>query len=442
MRRGVYWRLSVMMFLQYAIWGAWFSYLSVYLTELGFSGKMMGVIFNLLPLGILLAPMTGGQLADRYFATEKILAFAGLIGGVLLFLVSDAIQLQDMAVMVAFTILSLTWFVYSVIFGPTLALTNSISFQNLTSAEKQFGAVRVWGTIGWIAAGWILTFWWKAPAIMEWFEAQPGITFYSLITFQWWAVETNINPNDCFRFAAIFSVLFGLFSFALPHTPPKREGVEPLAFVKAFRMLRDRNFLIFMLISFVVTTELYFYYILTGPFLTGQLGFKKEDVPFWMTTAQLGEIITMAILLPIILPRLGVRMSLLIGVVAWPIRYLVFAIGHPWWLVLAAMPLHGFCYVFFFVVGMIYVDNTVPKDIRASAQSLWAVFVLGFGAIVGGFFAGAIKDYFTQGTGETAVTNWPAVFSVPLVITIVCAVGLLIFFREPEKAPAGELREA
>lgn len=407
MKKGIYWRLSVMMFLQYAIWGAWFPYLSAYLTDLGFAGLMISVIYNLLPLGILLSPVTGGQLADRYVATEKLLAAAGLLGAFLLWLMGGLINLGEMPVRSAFLTLTAAMFVYAVIYGPTLALTNSISFIHLANIEKQFGGIRVWGTIGWIAGGAALTGWWKLIG--------------------------EVRPNDCLLLAAVFSLLMGLFSFLLPHTPPKREGVEPLAFVKAFRMLRDRNFLIFMVISFVVITELYFYYILTAPFLKDFVRISEDNVPLVMTTAQIGEIFTMAILLPLLLPRLGVRMCLALGVIAWPIRYAVFAIGHPWWFVVSSLPLHGFCYVFFFVVGQIFVDSVAPKDIRASAQALWAVFVLGIGAIVGGFFAGGVRDLFTEKVAEQVVTNWRYVFLVPMVVTILCALAFLVFFREPEK---------
>ncbi|KPL08718.1 hypothetical protein AMJ85_08100, partial [candidate division BRC1 bacterium SM23_51] len=325
----------------------------------------------------------------------------------LLWIAGGWLNLQEMSRTAAFWSLAAVMFIYAVIYGPTLPLTNSISFSHLTNIEKQFGGIRVWGTIGWIAAGWALT--------------------------GWWGFVGEVRPSDCLLLAAVFSLLMGIFSFFLPHTPPKREGVEALAFVKAFRMLRDPNFLIFMAISFIVITELYFYYILTAPFLKDSVGITEGNIPLWMTTAQIGEIITMAILLPLILPKLGVRICLALGVIAWPIRYAVFAVGHPSWLVIASLPLHGFCYVFFFVVGQIYVDNVAPKDIRASAQSLWAVFVLGLGAIVGGFFAGWTRDIFTKEAAEQVITNWRYVFLVPMVVTILCALAFLIFFREPEK---------
>jgi len=435
MKRGVYWRLSVMMFFEYAIWGAWFPVLSVYLLDLGFAGVMLSVIYNLLPLGILLSPVTGGQLADRYVSTEKLLGVVSLIGAVLLWAMGSWINLKAMPVQKAFWTIFVMMLLYTILYGPTLALTNSISFHNLKDIEKQFGGIRVWGTIGWIAGGFFLTVWREASLHPElakavhWWQAIWN-PLYHYIGIAMVKLLGEARPGDCLLLAGVFSLIMGIFSFFLPHTPPKREGVEPLAFVKAFKMLREPNFLTFMLISFVVVTELYFYYILTAPFLK-TIGVSDARVPFVMTTAQIGEIVTMAILLPIILPRLGVRMCLALGVIAWPIRYAIFAIGHPTWLVIASLPLHGFCYVFFFVVGQIYVDNVAPKDIRASAQALWAVFVLGIGAIVGGFLAGGIRDLFTE--KATGATNWTWVFLIPCIVTVLCALAFLIFFREPKK---------
>lgn len=217
----------------------------------------------------------------------------------------------------------------------------------------------------------------------------------------------------------------------------RQEIVEALAFVKAFRLLKDYHFLIFMIISSVVTMELCFYYNLTGPFLE-KIGIRPANVSGIMTTAQIGEVLTMVVLLPLLLPRLGIRWCIALGVIAWPIRYGIFAIGHPWQAVAASLPLHGFCYVFFFVVGQIYSDTVAPKDIRASVQSLWAVFVLGIGSIVGSYLAGWVQDLFTKTVIVSPekvekIINYRGIFLVPFVATIVCAIIFLILFREPEK---------
>jgi len=434
MKVGLYVRLSVMMFLQYAIWGAWMPVLSSYLDGAGFTGLMIGIVYSLLPLGILLSPITGGQLADRYMPTQWLLVIANLAGAAILYLASTI----DYAAQ-PWTIFGLM-FAFSVFYGPTLPLTNTLSFRHLSNIEKDFGKIRVWGTIGWIAAGLVLMAWRQ--------ESEPGkavVEAKTWIDSTWNTIWTPIShaiglgmarvlgptgPRDTLLLGAFFSVLMGLFCAALPHTPPKREGVEPLAFVKAFRLLKDHNFLVFMVISFIVTTELWFYYVLTGPFLqSAGVGIDPANVPGWMTTAQIGEIFTMVILLPILLPKLGVRLCLVLGVIAWPIRYAVFAVGYPWWLVVGSLPIHGFCYVFFFVVGQIYSDSIAPKDIRASVQSLWAVCVLGIGSIIGSTLAGWVRDLFTV----DKVVNYRGVFLVPLVVTVLCALAFLVFFREPEK---------
>lgn len=443
MRFGLYWRLAIMMFLQYMIWGAWFPVLSVYLGDAGFSGQIIGLMYCLLPLGTLLSPVTGGQLADRFIPAQWLLVIANLGSAVLLYF-AYTIDYTAMEQTTAIWTLTGLMLGYSLLYGPTIPLTNALSFRHLDNIERDFGKIRVWGTLGWIAAGLLLSAWRSASVETAAAGETSTLWFVKMWDAIWKPTSAvlgggmipflgNAGPRDFFLLGAVCALLLGVFSVILPHTPPKREGVDPLAFMKSFRMLRERNFLTFMVISFVVITELYFYYILTGPFLESEkLGVASKNVPGLLTTAQIGEIFTMIILLPLLLPRLGVRFCLILGVLAWPIRYAVFVIGSPTWLVVASLPLHGFCYVFFFVVGQIYVDNESPPDIRASAQSLWAVVVLGVGSIVGSYFAGWVRDLFTV----DGVVDYQKVFMVPLVATILCAIAFFIFFKEPEKKAA------
>ena len=397
-------RLGIMMFLQYAIWGAWAPVLSAYLLDdLGFTGFQAGVIYALLPLATILSPFIGGQLADRYFSSEKVIAFLQLTGGVLLLVVARTTDFRAMAALM---------FVYCLLYAPTLALTNSVAMINLKDSEKEFGAIRVWGTIGWIVAGWSLTGW-------------------------RWMGEGNdalLMQGDMIFLAGIASILMSLQSFTLPHTPPQKEGVKPWAFLESLKMLADKNFAIFIAITFVVSTELEFFYILTAPFLASdEIGVASKNLPAVMTIAQFAEIFVMAFVLSWALKKYGMRKTLAVGVVAWPIRYVIFAIGAPAWLVIASLALHGFCYVFFFVAAFIYVDKVAPPDIRASAQSMIAIVALGFGRFLGSLFAGKIQEVFTTEVG----TNWTAVFLVPCALTFVCAVAFLLFFREEEgPAPA------
>ena len=217
----------------------------------------------------------------------------------------------------------------------------------------------------------------------------------------------------------------GLTSFSLPHTPPKKEITSPWAFVEAFKMMRNKNFLIFIIISFVVATELMFYYQLTSPFLeSARIGLSPQSVPAVMTIAQMAEIFVMAFLLPRFIKKYGVRNVLVIGVLAWPVRYIIFAIGTPAWLVIASLALHGFCFVFFFTAAFIYVDTVAPPGIRHSAQSLITFATYGIGNYAGAFFAGWIQDYFTS----AGSVNWTGVFLVPCALTILCALAFLFFF--------------
>ena len=391
-------RLSVMMFLQYAIWGSWAPVLSVYLqNDLGFSGTQTGLIYSLLPLATIISPFLGGQIADRYFPTEKLIALLQLAGGGFLLLVAATTD---------YTTMIWLMLIYSILYAPTLALTNSIAMINMANSEKEFGAIRVWGTIGWITAGLSLAFW-RSLA-----EAQQVPTI----------------QGDTLVLAGIFSIVMGLLAFGLPHTPPRKEGSNPWAFLEALKMLKSKNMIIFFVIAFIVATELQFYYVLTAPFLTSdQIGVANARVSGVMVIAQLAEIIVMAFLLPRFLPKYGIRKVMLMGIVAWPLRYAIFAIGGPTWLVLASLALHGFCYVFFFTAAFIYIDQIAPKDIRHSAQSLITLILLGFGNYLGALFSGLVQSIFTSADQGT---NWTGVFLVPFFLTMLCAVGFVIFFKE------------
>ena len=404
---GVKIRLGVMMFLQYAIWGAWAPVLSEYLTnELGFSGIQSGMIYSLLPLATIIAPFIGGQIADRYFSSEKFVALLQLSGGVLLILISFVSNYSTMLWMML---------IYCILYAPTLALTNSIAFINLKKSDKEFGIIRVWGTIGWIVAGLLL---------MGWRNLAGGNDALAL-------------QGDTLLLAGVFSVIMGFFSFGLPRTPPQKEGTKPWAFLEALKMMKDKNFLVFIIICFVVATELMFYYMLTAPFLASdKIGIPAANVSGVMVIAQVAEIFVMVILLPILISKIGIRKILVLGVLAWPARYIIFAIGAPKWLVIASLALHGFCFVFFFVAAFIYTDMVAPRDIRHSAQSLITLVTYGLGNYAGSLFAGWIWDKFkTDG-----VTNWTGVFLVPCALTILCAIAFLLFFKDENTAGASEVR--
>ncbi len=402
--------LAVMMFLQYAIWGTWSVALAGYLVDkLGFTGLGLTLIYNSLYLMSLIVPFTAGQVADRFMPAQKALVIFHLLGGVLLFALAYQRELWPM------TLLMLA---YSFCYAPTLALTNSIAFRNLKEPAIEFGPIRVWGTIGWIVANW-------------------GVSFMrSFGSLEW-------NLIDVFALAGVISIVAGLSSFLLPHTPPAKEAPDPWAFVRAFSLLRDRNYAIFFIVAMLVAVELPLYYILTFPFLqeAGKgVGITPENLPTWMTIAQIAEIFTIAFMLPAVLPIWGIRKTMLLGIFAWPARYAVFALAWalhetmPWvvWLAVASLALHGFCYVFFFVVAFIYTDMVAPEDIRSSAQGLINVAVLGVGMLIGGAFAGWLKDFFTV----NGVTNYTNVFLVPTVITVLLGIFFAFAFRESRAGEA------
>ena len=414
MKFGLRFRLSAMMFLQYAIWGAWAPVLWPYLTAakptgLGMADTQAALIFTLLPLANILAPFIGGQIADRLMPTQIFLGIVQLLGGAFLILASKAQGFSNMMMLLA---------VYSLLYAPTLALTNSLAFHHMKD-EKDFGAIRVFGTIGWIVAGLALTYW-RTAGLM------PGVA-------------------DCLMLAGIFSLIMGVFAFFLPHTPPsKDEAADPWAFREAFVLLKNPNFFVFMAIAFVVTTELQFYYGPTGGFLQNALKIDYAKIPAVMSVAQIAEILAMAAFLPIALRKLGVRKTLAIGVIAWPLRYIVFAaapygpieIMRP--AVIASLTLHGLGYAFFFVASQVFVDMVAPKDIRASAQSLLSFFTLGVGTVLGTLFTGYIMNAFNPAAD---VTNWTKVFLVPCALTVTCAIAFLLFFKDPEKAASPAVEE-
>lgn len=391
-------RLAAMMFLQYAIWGAWAPILSKELTDLTFSGIQIGWVYSALPLACMIAPMIGGQFVDRYVPTQYFLGVVHLAG---------AAALWVMAAQNGFPSMLTAILVWAVLFAPTLALTNSICFVHLKDSEKEFPLIRTMGTIGWIAAGWLLSLWLRNPDMLP---ATDRI--YSLVT------------------ASFFSLILGAFCFTLPHTPPSKKAKNPFAFLEALKLFRSPQLAFFLVLCMVATSEFQFYYVLTAPFL-GEIGVAAENIPAVMTIAQASEILILAVALPLLLPRLGVRWCLLLGLVAWPLRYLVFALREPLWLVVASLGLHGFGFAFFFIVAFMYIDRVAPKDIRGSAQGLATFVTYGLGLFLGSLFCGWVKDHFTR----DGVTDWTGVFMVPTAITAVCAVAHAIWFREKKVPP-------
>jgi nucleoside transporter len=389
-----------MLFLEYAIWGAWAPVLAAYLLGgLKFSGKQTAWIYATLWIACIISPLIGGQIADRWMPAQYFLAVVSILGGILLLV---AAKRKD------FVSLLVIMFLYSLLYAPTLNVTNAIMFEHARNVWPQLsaeaagnnaGQIRVWGTLGWIIAGVGLTLW---------------------RTVRKSAKETP----DSLILAGVCSIAMGMLALFLPNTPPKG-GSDPWAFLKAFEMLKDPNFLVFLIISFIVTTELQFYYVPTASYLQ-DIGVKGRNVPAVMTIAQVAELIGMTWLLKLSLDHFGIGTTLAIGVLAWPMRYIVFAMMKPKYLVIASLAFHGIGYTFFFFAGQQYVDKIAPQDIRASAQALIFIVTLGLGNFVGTQFTGIILDTFKTPEGKF---RWRPIFLIPCALTVVCAIAFILFFH-------------
>ena len=378
-------RLGTMMFLQYALWGAWLPvtarYLSAGVAEggLGFSGSEIGMILGLAgSIGAVAAPFIAGQIADRYFSTERILAALVIIGGVVKWITAYQTDYS------AWLVLSI---IYSVVYMPTLALSNSITFAHMKDPDSDFPKIRVWGTIGWIAASW----------------AFPMIWLQTDLNFQWMppfivgpeVANVTSRLADALIFSGVISVTYGLFCFMLPNTPPKKDAVEKLAFKKAFALFNQTSFSILVVASLTVSIIHQIYFLQTGPFLSS-IGLKDSQIGPAMTVGQFAEIAAMAYL-GFFLKRFGFRKVIFLGVLAYAARYAVFGtVTLPIWIMVVSQAFHGICYAFFFAGAYIYVDKIADEDVRHSAQTVFGMIILGGGPVIGGWLSGYLQETFTQ----------------------------------------------
>ncbi|MBC54326.1 MAG: MFS transporter [Gammaproteobacteria bacterium] len=403
-------RLSIMMFLQFFVWGAFFVTMGSYLLSVfqGESGinSIIGQAYATHNWAALLAPLFVGLLADRYFNAERLNAFCQLAGAALLWY---AASVSDPAVFI--------WvmFVYFMLYMPTLALTNAIAFSNIDSPERQFPAIRVWGTIGWIVSGFVV-----AQTILGWVQ----IPLLQMIT----GVDNTQASNVPLKMAAIVSFLYGLYSLTLPATPPQAKG-ERFSLSKTFgldaiKLMAERNFFIFALSSFLISIPLAFYYARTNDFVAA-MAFGEQSASF-MAIGQMSEVLFM-LLVPFFLIRFGVKWMLVVAMGAWALRYLVFAsFPESAALLIFGIALHGICYDFFFVTGQLYVDRKAPAPIRASAQGLFALLTYGAGMLMGNYLLGwwgdsiALDGSSMAGWQQSAFTFW--------IMPAALALAILLFF--------------
>jgi len=408
---GVRVRLSIMMFLQYFTWGAFYVTLATYLLDLKFTGQRVGLIYGTSALGAIIAPFFVGMIADRFFATQKILAVLHLVGAGLLYTVSNFTEFSTVYPLML---------LYFICYMPTLALTNSLSFAVMTSPEKQFPGIRVLGTIGWIIAGLFI------GCLV--FEGEALSFVFRLPWSELAAGQKSVEPTRIpLIVAAISSAVLGLYCFALPHTPPPNAGkkttVRDVLGLDALGLLKQWPFFVFVVGSFLICIPLQFYYLSTNPFLNS-IGVTNAVAK--QTYGQMSEIFFMLVM-PIFFVRLGVKWMLLVGMACWAIRYVLFAFGRPedsMWMLYAGILLHGICYDFFFVTGYIYVDKKAPAAIRSSAQGFITLVTLGIGGFIGNLVAGMTTDYFTV----DGKVDWQQFWLVPAAAAAVVMVLFAVTF--------------
>lgn len=402
MKTKIQFQLSLMMFLEFFIWGGWFLTLSSFLgNNLNASGAETAMAYSTQSWGAIIAPFIIGLIADRYFNAEKILGVLHLVGAILMYQMS---QITDFNAFYPYVL------GYMIAYMPTLALVNSVSFNQMNNPTKQFPMVRVFGTIGWILAGWVIS-----------------------LVFKWDSIE-NIGQgmlSNTFFMVAVASAIMGVFSFTLPKTPPsinKNEKVRitDILGLDALKLLKDKNFFIFFISSILICIPLAFYYQNISLFLTEM---KIENSTSWASLGQISEVLFM-LLLPFFFKKYGLKKTILFGMLAWGIRYLLFAFGDAgdlFFMLVLGILLHGICYDFFFVSGQIYTDSKAGEKFKSAAQGLITLATYGIGMLIGFWVAGQISDKYLLSEGTH---SWQDIWMFPTVFAFGVMLLFAIFFKD------------
>jgi nucleoside transporter len=433
-------KLCVMMFLEIFIWGAWYPLIFGYLPSLGFGEWEQFAILATFNVAALVAMFFSTQFADRHFAAEKFLAFSHLVaGGAILALfwirrpeLVPGMDPKDQPA-APFWPFFLLMLVHTLLYVPTISITNSIAFANLKDPQKEFGPVRLWGTIGWIAASlpfvFILVDWMKVAEVGA---GKGGIEWLGIVLGTSKAgAEYRQATSYIFVTAGIASFVLAAFSLSLPHTParPAEQARERFAWLEALRLLAVPFVLVLFVVTFLDSTVHQMYFFWTERYLTGRVGIPGNWAPQVMSIGQVAEIGTMAVL-GYVLKRLGWRYTMVIGVLGHAVRFTVFALFPEVVPAILVNLLHGICYAFFFATVYIFVDEFFPKDARSSAQGLFNLLILGAGPLTGNFLGGRLGAIFTAADGTV---QFDKLFLVPAAMGLAAAVILFLFFRPPEK---------
>ncbi len=382
--------LASMMFLQYYVWGSWYVTMGTFMTKiLGSTGIQIGAAYSALAIATMISPFFVGMIADRYFAAQKVMGVLHLIGAILLFIASKIT-----------TNAPFYWVImlYSLAYMPTIALSNSVAFRQMTDPGKQFPVIRVFGTIGWVISGFMIA--------LFGIEQTPG-TFYM---------------------AAIVSLALGIYSFLLPDTPPQAttpSSAKSIMGIDAFILFRDKPYLIFFVAAIFVCIPLSFYFGFANLFLN-QAGMPNAAGK--MVYGQISEALFI-LAIPFLFNRIGVKKMLLIGMTAWLLRYICFAYGNMGpnlWMLYTGIILHGVCYDFFFVTGYMYTEKKSNERIKNAAQGLFTFVTYGLGMFIGTWVSGFVTTYYSEGQ----VYQWRNIWFVPAYIAVAVLICFIFFFKE------------